>query len=97
MSTKETRIILKTFIESQFGYFSLVWMLHSITLNNKINHLHERAVQVVFRNYDCSYKDLFKMNQSFTVQKHTIFSHLIIQGQAEHLNTHDGQSVPDDR
>ena len=37
------KIILKTFIESQFNYCTLVWMFHNRTLNHRINKLHERA------------------------------------------------------
>ena len=59
MSIKQKSILLKTFLESQFGYFSLVWMFHSRTLN-KINNLHERTLRIVYRNYECSYKDLLK-------------------------------------
>ena len=54
MSTKQRKILLKTFIESQFGYNALVWMFHSRSLNNKINHLYERALRIAYRNYDCS-------------------------------------------
>ena len=32
---------MKTVIELQFCYCPLVWMFHSRTLNNSINHLHE--------------------------------------------------------
>ena len=35
MSTKQRKILLKTFIESQFGYNPLVWMFHSRSLNKK--------------------------------------------------------------
>ena len=37
MNVDKKRMIMKTFIESQFGYCPLVWMLHSRSLNNKIN------------------------------------------------------------
>ena len=43
MTTDKLRVIMKAFIESQFGYCPLVWMFHSRTLNNRINNLHERA------------------------------------------------------
>ena len=72
MNTKQRKILLKTFIESQFSYCPLVWMFHSRTLNNKINHLHEMAHQIVHRNYHCSYKDLLKMDQFFTVHQRNI-------------------------
>ena len=41
MSFKQRRILLKTFIEFQFGYCPLIWKFHSRRVNNKINHLHE--------------------------------------------------------
>ena len=44
ISLEKRRIIVKTFAESQFNYCPLIWMLHSRTLNNKINRLHERVV-----------------------------------------------------
>ena len=41
MSQDKPRILMKAFVESQFGYCSLIWMFHSRKLNNKINKLHE--------------------------------------------------------
>ena len=40
MSQNKLTLLLKAFIESQFGY----WMFHSRTLNNHINRLHKRAL-----------------------------------------------------
>ena len=47
MSFKQRRILLKTFIESQFRYCPLVWMFHNRRVNNKVNHLHERSLRIV--------------------------------------------------
>ena len=38
MCTKKKRVLMKTFIESQFRYCPLIWMFHSRGVNNKINH-----------------------------------------------------------
>ena len=43
------KIIMKTFIESQFNYCPLIWMFHSRTLNNKINRIHERALRIIYK------------------------------------------------
>ena len=43
MNMNKRRIIMKSFIESQFGYCPLVWMLHS-----RINRIHEGALLVNF-------------------------------------------------
>ena len=36
----------KLFITSQFNYCPIVWMCHSRSLNNKVNHIHERAFHI---------------------------------------------------
>ena len=41
LSQDKLKIIMRTFIQSQFNYCPLTWMFHSRTLNNKINKLHE--------------------------------------------------------
>ena len=46
LDTDKLKIIMKTFMESQFNYCPLVWMFHSRTLNNKINKLPERALKI---------------------------------------------------
>ena len=35
------RILMKSFIISQFNCCPLIWMIHKRGLNNKINHIHE--------------------------------------------------------
>ena len=42
------RILLKTFIESQFSYCPFVWMFCTRKMNNKMNHIHERALRIVY-------------------------------------------------
>ena len=49
LSQDKLKLIMKTFIESQFNYCPLIWMFHSRTLNTKINKLHERALRIVYK------------------------------------------------
>ena len=50
---------MKAYIESQFSYCPLIWMLHFRTLKNKINGIHERARTTVYSDYNISdYNDL---------------------------------------
>ena len=74
MSFKERRILLKTFIEYQFGYCSLIWMFHSRRLNNKVNHLHERLLRIVYKDNYSSYVDLLAKDKSFTIYQRNIQS-----------------------
>ena len=42
--TRETHcVIMKIFIQLQFGYCPLIWIFCSRCLNNRINRLHERS------------------------------------------------------
>ena len=43
LNFQQKRVLMKSFINSQFNYCPLVWMFHSRYLNNKINKLQERA------------------------------------------------------
>ena len=74
MSFKQRRILLKTFIESQFGYCPLIWMFHSRRVNNKINHLHERSLRIVYKDNYSSYVDLLVKDKSFTIHQRNIQS-----------------------
>ena len=74
MSSKQRRILLKTFIKSQFGYCPLIWMFHSRKVNNKINHLHERSLRIVYKDNYSSYVDLLAKDKSFTIHQRNIQS-----------------------
>ena len=74
MSFKQRRVLLKTFIESQFGYCPPIWMFHSRRVNNKINHLHERSLRIVYKGNYSSYVDLLVKDKSFTIHQRNIQS-----------------------
>ena len=48
MSFKKRKILFKAFFESQFGYCRLTWMFHGRKANSKLNHIHERALRIVY-------------------------------------------------
>ena len=45
MTFDQRRLILNSFITSHFSYCAIVWMFHSRKLNERINHIHERALR----------------------------------------------------
>ena len=51
---------MKAFIVSQFSYCPLIWMLHSKTLNNRINNIHERALRLAYTDNKLFFKQLLK-------------------------------------
>ena len=72
MSAKQRRIIIKAFINSQFGYCPLVWMFHSRKLNKRINKIHERALRVVFIGYSSTFQELLVKVNSVTIHVRNI-------------------------
>ena len=58
---------MNAFINSQFGYCPLVWMLHSRRLNTRINRIRERALRVVFKDSNSSFDELLVRNNSVSI------------------------------
>ena len=53
------------FILSHFSYCTLLWIFYNRALNHKINHIHERALRIAFKDYK---NDLdFLLQQSTSV------------------------------
>ena len=69
---QKRRLILKTFIESQFSYCPLVWMFCPRKMNDKINHIHERALRLVYQDYTSSFDELLKKDGSLTFHHRNI-------------------------
>ena len=58
MNLSKKRSIMKSCIESQFGYCPLIWMFHSRGLNNNINRIHERTLRITYNDKSLSYREL---------------------------------------
>ena len=67
LNTDKLKIIMKSFIESQFNYCPLVWMFHSRMLNNKINKLQERALKIASKNSNLTFQKLLNLDNSYTI------------------------------
>ena len=51
MNMQKRRMIMKSFVMSQFGHCPLIWMFHSRRLNNKINSLWKTFKDHLSRSY----------------------------------------------
>ena len=72
MNLAQRRLIMNAFIFSQFGYCPLVWMFHSRKLNNRINNIHERALRIVYRDYESTFQQLLKQNKSVSIHQRNL-------------------------
>ena len=67
MVPPKRKVLMKAFITFQFSYCPLIWMLHSRTLNNRINNIHERAMRLKYKDNKSSLKQLLEKDHSVTV------------------------------
>ena len=74
MSFEKRKILLKAFFESQFGYCPLTCMFHGRKANSKMNHLHERALRIVYENNVLAFEELLELDESFKVHHRNIQS-----------------------
>ena len=66
------RILMNAFIKSQFSYCPLIWMFCTAYMNRKINHIHERALRLVYGDYITSFSELLKRDNSVTIHQENI-------------------------
>ena len=49
MNINKQRMLMKTFVSSQFSYWPLIWMFHSRKMEDRINCTHKRALKLVYQ------------------------------------------------
>ena len=47
-------------------------LIHNRGLNNKINHIHERALRTVYDDYSSSFEDLLNKDKSVTIHQRNL-------------------------
>ena len=71
LTVENVRILANAFTDSQFNYAPLIWTFAGKTLINKICTIHHRTSQVVYNEYNKSYKELLQLNNKVSVhQRH---------------------------
>ena len=74
ITLEKRRILFKAFIESQFKYCPLIWMLHSRTMNIKINRLHEWSLRIVYCDQSSTFEELLEIDKTFSIHHKNIQS-----------------------
>ena len=72
MNLEKGRLIMKAFVNSQFGYCPLIWMFHHRTLNNRINRIHERALRIVYHDKTSNFTELLQKDNAVTVNQRNL-------------------------
>ena len=68
MSLERRRVLMKSFIESQFAYCPLVWVCCDKTSDNRINHLHKRAPRTVYNDNVSTFEKLLEKDNSAAIR-----------------------------
>ena len=71
MRFEQRKCIINAFITFHFSYFPLVWIIHS-HLNNRINHIQERASIVIYQDYNSSSAELLRKDSSLTINQRNL-------------------------
>ena len=79
MNMQQSRIIMKSFVTSQFGYCPLIWMFHSRLFNTKINSIHERALRITYEDHISTFHELLNKENSVSIH------HRIVQALATEM------------
>ena len=67
MNINKRRIFMNSFLNSPFNYCPLVWMLHSCSINSKINRLHERVLCIVYSDFKSSFENLLEKDGTASI------------------------------
>ena len=68
----QRRNIMKAFIESQFGYYPLVWMFCGRQTNSRINHIHERTLRTLYNDEISPFEELIGRDKLETIHRNNI-------------------------
>ena len=72
MNAEKLRIMMNTFVMSQFGYCSLIWMFHNRSVNKKINKIQERAMRIAYKDGISSFEELLRKADSVSMNQRNI-------------------------
>ena len=67
MDPLKWRLLMNAFFTSQFNYYPLTWIFHSIKLNNKLNSLHKWCLRLIYSGRFSSYEKLLDKNNSVPI------------------------------
>ena len=64
---RKTRILVRSYLKSQFKYCPPVWMFHGRQIKNTINCLHERALRMIYDDSTSSFVSHLEKDKSFFI------------------------------
>ena len=72
MDPDKLRLLMNSFIKSQFSYCPLIWMFHDRGLNSKVNKIQERALRIVYKDSHADYETLLKLDNAVSIHQRNL-------------------------
>ena len=72
MSEHKRKLLMKSFVMSQFNYCPIIWMYCQRKSNNSINRIHERALRITYNDYTSNFESLLKKDDTITIHERNI-------------------------
>ena len=73
--TQDQRLLLlNSVVKSQFSYCPLIWMFTSRYLNNALNSIHERALRLIYNDYELPFDRILENNKQKSIHQKNIES-----------------------
>ena len=67
-------LLLKSVVKYQFSYCSLIWMFTSQHLNNALNNIHERALRLIYNDYELPFDRILEDSKQKSIHQKNIES-----------------------
>ena len=78
LKPNQKRVLMKSFIESQFNYCPLIWMFHGKEQNKKINRIQKRALRLTYMDFQSTFEELLVKDKNVSIH-HKNIQHLAIE------------------
>ena len=72
LNEQKRKMLMKSFIVSQFNYCPIIWMYCQRKSNNLINRIHERSLRIAYNDYVSDFDSLLKKDDSVTIHQRNI-------------------------
>ena len=69
LSQDQKLLLLNSVVKSQFSYWPLIWMFTSQYLNNALNSIHERALRLVYNDYELPFDIILEDNKEKSIHQ----------------------------
>ena len=72
LDEQKRKLLMNSFITSQFNYCPIIWMFCQRRSNNIINKIHERALRIAYRDYTSDFESLLIKDDSITIHQRNV-------------------------